>query len=61
MRRLKPRERALLWLAYAQGWSHAEIAETLGLRKARLKALLWRARRRLVRLMQQGGATGGRR
>jgi RNA polymerase sigma-70 factor (ECF subfamily) len=61
MRRLKPRERALLWLAYAQGWSHAEIAETLGLRKASLKALLWRARRRLVRLMQQGGATGDRR
>jgi RNA polymerase sigma-70 factor (ECF subfamily) len=48
MTRLKPRERALLWLAYVQGWSHAEIAEVLGLRRASLKALLWRARRRLL-------------
>jgi RNA polymerase sigma-70 factor (ECF subfamily) len=32
MARLKPRERALLWLAYAQGSSHKEIAETLGLK-----------------------------
>jgi RNA polymerase sigma-70 factor (ECF subfamily) len=48
MTRLKPRERSLLWLAYVQGWSHAEIAESLGLRTASLKALLWRARRRLL-------------
>src|SRR5689334_8788858 len=32
MARLKPRERDLLWLAYAQGSSHKEIAETLGLK-----------------------------
>ena len=32
MARLKPRERELLWLAYAQGSSHQEIAETLGLK-----------------------------
>src|SRR5688572_20295533 len=31
MARLKPRERALLWLAYAQGSSHQEIAASLGL------------------------------
>ena len=30
MARLKPRERELLWLAYAQGSSHQEIADTLG-------------------------------
>ena len=46
MERLKPRERSLLWLAYAQGWSHEEIAASLGLRTASLKALLFRARRR---------------
>lgn len=51
MERLKPRERALLSLAYIQGWSHAEIAESLGLRTASLKALLWRARQRLLRLI----------
>jgi RNA polymerase sigma-70 factor, ECF subfamily len=51
MERMKPRERSLLWLAYAQGCSHEEIAEVLGLRKASLKALLFRARKRLLRLL----------
>ena len=32
MARLKPRERALLWLAYAHGASHSEIAAILGLK-----------------------------
>ena len=30
MASLKPRERAMLWLAYAEGNSHREIAEVLG-------------------------------
>jgi RNA polymerase sigma-70 factor (ECF subfamily) len=51
MARLKPRERQLLWLAYAQGSSHQEIAESLGLRKASIKMLLFRARRRLAALL----------
>src|SRR5436190_2802916 len=56
MARLKPRERELLWLAYAQGSSHEEIAESLGLRRASIKMLLFRARRRLAALLtgQQG-------
>jgi RNA polymerase sigma-70 factor, ECF subfamily len=56
MRRLKPRERALLWLAYAHGSSHEEIAASLGLRKASIKMLLFRARRRLAALL--GGGHG---
>jgi RNA polymerase sigma-70 factor (ECF subfamily) len=51
LRQLKPRERSLLWLAYAQGLSHAEIATALGLKTGSLKALLHRARRRLARLL----------
>jgi RNA polymerase sigma-70 factor (ECF subfamily) len=51
MARLKPRERALLWLAYAQGSSHKEIAESLGLRAGSVKLLLFRARRRLAALL----------
>jgi RNA polymerase sigma-70 factor, ECF subfamily len=51
MARLKPRERALLWLAYAQGSSHKEIADTLGLKTASIKLLLFRARRRLATLL----------
>jgi len=48
MATLKPREREMLWLTYAQGSSHEEIAESLGVRKASIKILLFRARRRLA-------------
>ena len=48
---LKPRERQLLWLAYAQGMSHAEISGALGLRTGSVKQLLYRARTRLAVLM----------
>ena len=34
---LKPRERALLWLAYAHGSSHSEIADVLGLKTGSIK------------------------
>jgi RNA polymerase sigma-70 factor (ECF subfamily) len=55
MARLKPRERDLLWLAYAQGSSHKEIAAALGLKTASIKLLLFRARRRLAGLLREGG------
>ena len=55
MGRLKPRERTMLWLAYAQGFSHQEIAEVLGLRASSLKALLHRARGRLIALLGKDG------
>jgi RNA polymerase sigma-70 factor (ECF subfamily) len=54
MARLKPRERDLLWLAYAQGSSHREIADVLGLRTSSIKLLLFRARRRLASLLSEG-------
>jgi RNA polymerase sigma-70 factor (ECF subfamily) len=55
---LKPRERALLWLAYAEGASHDEIASVVGVRASSLKSMLFRARRRLAALLgaPQGGA-----
>jgi len=52
--RMKPRERALLWLAYANGSSHAEIADVLGLKTASIKLLLFRARRKLAATLQPG-------
>jgi RNA polymerase sigma-70 factor (ECF subfamily) len=55
MARLKPRERHMLWLAYAQGSTHREIAETLGLKTASIKLLLFRARRRLAAFLREGG------
>jgi RNA polymerase sigma-70 factor (ECF subfamily) len=59
MSHLKPRERAMLWLAYAEGASHREIADVLGLRPASLKPMLFRARRRLAELL--GRAPEGQR
>ncbi len=52
MARLKPRERSLLWLAYAVGSSHQEIAESLGLKTTSIKLLLFRARKRLAGLLK---------
>jgi RNA polymerase sigma-70 factor, ECF subfamily len=57
--RLKPRERDLLWLAYAQGSTHQEIAESLGLRTSSIKLLLFRARRRLLALLGSTGSSSG--
>ena len=52
---LKPRERALLWLAYVEGESHEEIAASLGVRPSGVRVLLFRARRRLRDLLQARG------
>jgi len=45
---LTPRQRSLLWLAYVEGFDHAEIAASLGLRTASVKVLLYRARSRMA-------------
>ena len=54
---LKPRERALLWLAYVEGVSHEEIANALGLSRGSIKVLLSRARGRLRDLLSAKGLT----
>jgi RNA polymerase sigma-70 factor (ECF subfamily) len=54
--RLKVRDRALLWLAYAQGSSHDEIAEVLGVKTSSIKLLLYRARRRMAALLSPGAS-----
>jgi RNA polymerase sigma-70 factor, ECF subfamily len=50
--RLSARERELLWLAYAEGSSHREIADALGLRAGGIRVLLFRARRKLATLLR---------
>ena len=52
---LKPRERELLWLAYVEGMSHAEIAAATGLGAMSVRLLLFRARRRAAALLGAGG------
>ena len=61
MARLKPRERALLWLAYVQGSTHREIGDTLGLKSGSIKLLLFRARRNLATLLRGAGTARGAR
>lgn len=51
LRHLKPRERAMLWLAYAEGASHDEIASAMGIRVASLKPMLFRARKKIAALL----------
>jgi RNA polymerase sigma-70 factor, ECF subfamily len=51
LKQMRPRERQLLWLAYAEGYSHREIAEVTGLASASIRLLLFRARRKMARLM----------
>jgi RNA polymerase sigma-70 factor (ECF subfamily) len=52
LERLSDRERELLWLAYAEGSSHREIADALGLRAGGIRVLLFRARRKLAGLLR---------
>ena len=52
---LKPRERALLWLAHVEESDHADIAEALGVKAKSVKVLLFRARKRLGDLLRKKG------
>ncbi len=54
MEKLEPVQREMLWLAYAQGASHEEIAEILGLRAVSIRTLLLRARRKLAAFLTEG-------
>ena len=50
---MRPRERQLLWLAHAEGYSHREIAQITGLASAGIRLLLFRARRKIARLLRE--------
>ncbi len=51
MAQLSTRERQLVLLAYGQGSTHQEIAGALGLKTGSIKPLLFRARRKLARIL----------
>jgi RNA polymerase sigma-70 factor (ECF subfamily) len=53
---LKPAERSMLWLAYVEGFDHKEIASALGLKEKSIRVLLFRARRKLARILERHGA-----
>lgn len=53
LRQMRPRDRQLLWLAHAEGYSHREIAEVTGLAAGSVRLLLFRARRKMARLLRE--------
>ena len=54
---MRPRERQLLWLAYAEGYTHREIAEVTGLATASIRLLLFRARHKIANLLREQNST----
>lgn len=56
--RLTPQHRALLWMAYAEGYSHEEIATTLDLKTSSVKVLLFRAKKKMTDILNELGLTG---
>lgn len=55
MATLKPRDRALVWLAHVEGRDHHEIAGVLGVQEASVKVMLHRARKRLAAALDRRG------
>jgi RNA polymerase sigma-70 factor (ECF subfamily) len=55
---LKATDREMLWLAYAEGCSHAEIAEILEVKATSVRVLLFRARARLLALLRPDDSKG---
>jgi RNA polymerase sigma-70 factor (ECF subfamily) len=49
--KLRPQERALMWLAYVEGFDHREIAAAPGLRERSVRVLLHRVRHKLAALL----------
>jgi RNA polymerase sigma-70 factor (ECF subfamily) len=52
---LKPRERALLWLAHVEEADHNDIGDALGVKRNSVKVLLFRARKHLGELLTRKG------
>lgn len=52
LHRLSKKERTLLWLSYAENWTHEEIAGLLHLKKGSVKVLLFRARKKVLSMFK---------
>lgn len=55
--RLEPRERAILWLAYVEGYDHREIAGIVGVKEGSVRVLLFRARKKAARELDRKEVT----
>lgn len=59
LRELPHSQRAMLWLAYAQGATHGEIAAVVGVRSTSVRTMLLRARRKLAELLSSAPGSEG--
>jgi RNA polymerase sigma-70 factor (ECF subfamily) len=57
--RLRPQQRAMMWLAYVEGAEHRDIAAALGLREGSIRVLLHRARQQLAKLIRERAGDEG--
>ena len=51
-KKLKPKQRMILWLAYVEGYSYSEIAQMTNTKENSLKVQLFRAREKLADLIR---------
>ncbi len=51
-KRLKPKQRMILWLAYVEGYSYSEIAQMTDTKENSLKVQLFRAREKLANILK---------
>jgi RNA polymerase sigma-70 factor (ECF subfamily) len=49
---LSAKERSLLWLAYVEEYNHRDIAKIAGIKENTVKVMLFRAKRKLVALLE---------
>lgn len=45
----------LLWLAYYEGMEHKEIAEIISVKESSIPVMLFRARKRLAKVLEKFG------
>jgi RNA polymerase sigma-70 factor (ECF subfamily) len=55
---LKPAERALLWLAYVDGYTHREISQIIRSGEKSIKVQLFRVRKKFSKILRENGFTG---
>lgn len=55
---LAPKERTLLWLAYAEGYSHKEIAAIIHSKEKSIKVTLFRVKKKFANILRQQGYNG---
>jgi len=55
---MKPQERALLWLAYVEGYSHMEIAGITGDGEKSIKVQLFRVKKKFADILRRNGYNG---